>query len=182
MPRVTRLVLSLFSLTVTSVALAQSTPAGKSADEVMAHLESDAASSNKHILLQFGASWCGNCKLFERFLNDPAIHPIMTKAFVFGEMATGEHGPQTRYTNLPGGVALQASLGGKTSGWPYLVMLDEHGTLLATSDRPKSGNIGYPATPDEIAWFVTMLRKSAPKLSEQELATVQNWLRDHSPA
>lgn len=160
---------------------AQSTPAGASASDVMATLESSAAAQQKHILLQFGASWCGNCKLFDRFLNDPAIHPIMSKAFVFGDMATGEQAKDTRHTNLPGGFDLQRELGGGKSGWPYIVMLDQQGKLLASSVRPgKEGNIGYPASSDEIRWFVTMLRKAAPTMTPQDLATIQKWLSAHS--
>lgn len=161
---------------------AQSTPSGKDAKDVLAQLESDATAGNKHILLQFGASWCGNCKLFDLFLNDSVIHPIMSKAFVFGEMATGEHAGQTRHLNLPGGVELENTLGGKNVGWPYLVMLDQHGAPLAGSVAPKTGNIGYPASPEEIDWFITMLRKSAPSLTPQDLSTIQTWLKDHSPA
>ncbi len=147
----------------------------------MAALEANAAAQQKHILLQFGASWCGNCKLFDRFLNAPAIQPIMSKAFVFGEMATGESAKDTRHSNLPGGVNLQRELGGAESGWPYIVMLDQQGKLLAGSIRPgKDGNIGYPASPDEIRWFVAMLRKAAPAMTPQDLATVQAWLSSHS--
>ena len=161
---------------------AQSTPAGASATDVMTQLESSASAQQKGILLQFGASWCGNCKLFDRFLNDPTIHPIMTKAFIFGEMATGESAKDTRHANLPGGVDLERTLGGAKAGWPYIVMLNDKGKLLASSIRPgKDGNIGYPATPDEIGWFVTMLRTAAPALTPQDLHTVQAWLSSHSP-
>ncbi len=160
---------------------AQSTPPGTSASDVMATLETSAAAQQKHILLQFGASWCGNCKLFDRFLEDPVIHPIMSKAFVFGDMATGESAKDKRHSNLPGGVDLQRKLRGDGSGWPYIVMLDEQGKLLASSVRPgKEGNIGYPASSDEIRWFVTMLRKAAPAMTPQDLKTIQAWLSAHS--
>lgn len=161
---------------------AQSSPKGASSTEVMAQLKAAATSQHKAILLQFGASWCGNCRLFDRFLSDPVIAPIVGKVFVFGEMATGEQKSDTRHTNLPGGLALQDSLGGKDAGLPYFVMLSADGHLLAGSVRPgKGGNIGYPATSAEIAWFLTMLHKAAPSLSPQELATVQQWLQTHSP-
>ncbi len=175
--------IALFLATGHLLLHAQSTPAGASASEVMAHVEADAAAQHKSILLQFGASWCGNCRLFDKFLTDPAIAPILGKAFVFTEMATGERSTDTRHANLPGGVELEDSLGGKNAGWPYVVMLDDHGKLLASSVRPgKGGNTGYPASADEIDWFMTMLRKAAPALSSQELRTVRNWLKAHSSA
>lgn len=161
---------------------AQSIPKGASSTEVMAQLKAAATAQHKAILLQFGASWCGNCRLFDRFLSDPAIAPIVGKVFVFGEMATGERSSDTHHTNLPGGLALQDSLGGKDAGLPYFVMLSGDEKLLASSIAPgKGGNIGYPATRAEIAWFLTMLHKAAPSLSPQELATVQKWLQAHSP-
>jgi hypothetical protein len=65
-------------------------------------------------------------------------------------------------------------------------MLDPTGKLLVDSFRPDHGkqhadNIGYPATPPEIAWFVHMLQVAAPNLTAAELTTVQTWLQKHSP-
>jgi len=169
-----------------SLAFAAVSDDGASADEVMTHAKTQAASEHKNILLIFGASWCVNCRLFDKFLADPAIHPIMDKAFVFVDMNTGESPTDKRHANLPGGEKLQASLGGKRAGWPYIVMLDSNGRLLADSTRPENrghgGNIGYPAEPYEIDWFIEMMKKAEPSLSTQDTATVRNWLTIHSKA
>jgi hypothetical protein len=38
-------------------------------------------------------------------------------------------------------------------------------------------NIGYPGEPQEIDWFVQMMRKAAPKMSETDLKTIEAALR-----
>jgi thiol-disulfide isomerase/thioredoxin len=189
MSRSTRsIVLSVFF----SVALAAAPAFGQvtapdsaaTAETVMKHVKSQAAAEHKNVLLAFGASWCGNCRLFDKFLSDPTIHPIMDKAFVFADLNTGERADDKRHSNIPGGVELQASLGGKDAGYPYITMLDPRGNLISDSIRPAvlghGGNTGYPDAPYEIDWFIEMLKKAAPSLSAQDLATVHNWLTTHS--
>lgn len=65
-------------------------------------------------------------------------------------------------------------------------MLDANGRLIVDSNRPdpkvKGGsNVGYPAAPEEVDWFVEMLRRGAPALSRQDLASVHAWLTQHAP-
>jgi hypothetical protein len=54
-----------------------------------------------------------------------------------------------------------------------------------TSERPIAGqrtgaNVGYPTEPEEIEWFLNMMKKGAPALSEDEMRTVEDWLRRDS--
>jgi len=178
---------ALFILTaaVPAITHARTPDAVETADEAMAHLKSDAAAEHKNILLSFGASWCINCRLFDKFLADPAIRPILDRAFVFADLNTGERPGDNRHPNIPGGQKLEASLGGRNAGYPYIVMLDPNGNLIASSIAPsvhgRGGNIGYPASRDEIDWFMDMLKKADPALSTGESATVRNWLITHSP-
>lgn len=157
------------------------------AETIMTNAESQAQEQHKNLLVTFDASWCINCRLFDRMLADPVIGPLMSKSFVHVDLTTGERPNDTRHANTPGGLAYEDELGGKNAGWPYLAMLNPQGKLLVDSFRPDHGkphadNIGYPATPAEIAWFAHMLQVAAPNLSAAELATVQAWLQKHSPA
>jgi len=189
MPFATRFILLPFLLSTALIAAPapSATPnAGANAEAVMTQAKTQAASQHKNILVTFGASWCVNCRLFDKFLADPAIHPIMDRLFVFTDLDTGEMARDTKHANIPGGVKLQAALGGKGAGYPYIAMLDPTGNVLANSVAPGSGekgtggNIGYPVLPSEIDWFMEMLKKSAPSLSPQDAATIRNWLTVHS--
>jgi len=42
-------------------------------------------------------------------------------------------------------------------------------------------NVGYPALPAEIDWYIEMLRRAAPSLSSDDLAATRTWLRKHDP-
>jgi hypothetical protein len=178
------LLLAIAILTTAPFATAQA-PLLPTAQDTMAKAEATAAAEHKAILLDFGASWCGNCHLFERFLADPAIHPIMKKHFVMVTLITGEHETDTHHSNTPGGKQFEDSVGGKGAGWPFIVMLDAKGTPVVDSYRPdpKAGtgksNIGYPDSPAEVDWFMQMLQKAVPTLSPQETATIHTWLTAH---
>ena len=82
----------------------------------------------------------------------------------------------------PGGSELLAKLAGKEEGVPFFAFLDGGGQLVATSIEPagngqKGGNIGHPFEPHEVDWFMTMLSKARPGMSEGDRATLEKWLR-----
>jgi hypothetical protein len=62
-------------------------------------------------------------------------------------------------------------------------MTDEDGTVLTTSNRnnDKRENVGYPASPSEIDWYIEMLKRAAPSLSADELGATRKWLKKHVP-
>ncbi len=156
--------------------------AGPSATEILERAESQAHAQHKNIMLEFGASWCINCKLYDRMLDDPSMHAVLSRHFVFITMDTGERPNDPRHADTPGGVAFENSIGGKDAGWPFLVILNADGKPLVDSYRPdpksnsNKDNIGYPVLPQEVDWFIVMLHRSTPALSQQDLATVRAWL------
>ena len=82
-----------------------------------------------------------------------------------------------RDLNNPGAEEVLAKMGGKQAGLPFLAFLDEKGELIVNSIRPKGGNIGHPAEPAEVDWFLVMLKKAAPAMSPEETKTLEDWLR-----
>ena len=155
------------------------------ANDILAQARATAAAQHKNILLVFSASWCGPCHMFKHFLDDPAIAPIMNKALVITTLDADEHPTDTKHHDTPGAVDLRASLGGSAGvGIPYLVILNPAGHPIINSLRPDpkapaGGNIGYPAVPAEIDWFMQMLQKSAPTLTPQDTDTLHAWLTAH---
>jgi len=85
--------------------------------------------------------------------------------------------------NTPGGEALEVQLGSKSNGLPFFAFLDEHGELIANSNRPVPGkpdgeNIGHPMAPEEVDHFMWMLRKTVPALSPADAQVIENYLRN----
>lgn len=83
--------------------------------------------------------------------------------------------------NTPGGDEFLKTVGGP-DGLPFLVFLDEKGTLIVNSQRPtkpgKTENIGHPYQPEEVDWFMKMLSKAAPRMTTAEAGTLEKWLRN----
>ena len=81
-----------------------------------------------------------------------------------------------------GGELVLAGLKGEGQGIPFHAFVDPNGKVLANSRRPtpesKDGsNIGHPMAPEEIAWFMEMLKKGAPKMTDAERTALETWLK-----
>jgi len=174
--------LSLAAVLAFAAFLAAPAPAQDTADAMFAHAKTEAIAEHKNVLAVFSASWCGPCKLYERFLQDPQIKPIMDEAFVIQRFDVGER-PNSGHSDTPGAVALRTALGASGEpGFPFIVMTSDDGNPIVNSYRngDKNANIGYPALPSEIDWYIDMLKRAAPSLSPADLATTRNWLREHA--
>ena len=169
------LLLAAFSLS--SLAASAEPP---SADQVLAQAETKATAEHKVIFVHFGASWCGWCKKLDAFLDRPDIKPVFEKYFVPVKLVVQED-EKNKALEDSGGDALLAKLGGP-DGLPYSAFLDAHGGLIINSKRPSSAgageNIGFPVQPEEVDWFVQMMRKAAPQITSDDLKTIEDALRN----
>lgn len=167
--------LTLFVVLTTNPLRAQS----ENADTLFAHAKAEAQKQHKNILLVFSASWCGPCKRYERFLEDAKIGPATEKAFVVLRLDVGERKGDPKHADTLGAVALRTVLGAKDEpGFPFLVITDESGKPLINSylKGDTNGNIGYPALPEEIDWYLEMLRRGAPSMTPEDIALNRDWL------
>jgi thioredoxin-related protein len=181
-----RIVMAFFAFFYGNLLFAQAPLAA----QVFETAKSQAGQQRKDIFLVFGASWCRPCHLQEAFMEAPEIRPILEKYFVLTHLSVEEEVGKHPELNSPGGEDLMARFGGtdaggKAVGVPFLVFLDAGGSVIVDSNRPVKGktvgeNIGYPSAPEEIDWFMMMLKKAVPGMSAEELSTIDGWLRKHS--
>jgi len=159
-----------------------SAPGPPSAQQVLDSAKAQAAAQHRNVFLIFGASWCGWCKRLDRFIEAPTIQPIFTSHFVIARIDVQERGDKA-VLNTPGGDALAAQFGSKGTGLPFFAFLDEHGGLIANSNRPVHGkpdgeNIGHPVAPEEVDHFMRMFRKAVPALSPADAQVIETYLRN----
>lgn len=175
------LVLAALAVPALAVPALAATP---TADAAFAKARAQARQEHKDVLVVFSASWCGPCKLFERYLDDPAMQALTQKAFVIDRVDVGERPGDPHHADTPGGVQLRTALGAAGEpGFPFLVITDASGKPIVNSYRNgnTSDNIGYPVLPQEIDWYVEMLRRAAPSLSAADLDATRTWLQQHAP-
>jgi len=78
---------------------------------------------------------------------------------------------------MTGGEELAAELrGGKGGGIPWMVILDGEGEPKITSDGPR-GNVGCPARPHEIDYFLEMLDATRQHMTEEDRSIIERELR-----
>jgi len=153
-----------------------------SAKVVLTKAQAQAKAGKKNVMVIFHASWCGWCHKLDDFLADPEMGKLMKANFVIQHVDVLENGDKKVLEN-EGGLTYMESFGGKNAGLPFTAMTDPSGKMLVNSskDGKPTGNIGYPAAPDEIAHFMTMLKKSAPRMTPADLTKIEDWLKAHAP-
>jgi thiol-disulfide isomerase/thioredoxin len=166
-----------FALCFAATAALAETP---TAEHLLTQSKTKAAKEQKAIFVHFGASWCGWCKRLDAFLERDDIKPVFEKYFVPLKLVVQEN-PQHKALENPGAEALLKEWGGP-AGLPFSAFLDAQGKLVVNSMQPSGqggggGNIGYPSQPAEVDWFVQMVKKAAPKMSAEDLQTIEAALR-----
>ena len=72
--------------------------------------------------------------------------------------------------------------GGEKSGLPFYAFLDKNGKKIADSNAmPRNGNLGYPATVEEIKAFALLLERTAPRMTPGERDQIIAYLTKSSP-
>lgn len=148
------------------------------AEKLVADAKQKAAASGKAVFVRFTASWCGWCHRMQSVLDSPSVKPIWSKYFESVAVVVLENGDKKPLEN-PGGDAMMEAQGGKGQGIPYFFFVDaKSGKTIVNSLMPavgdkKPANVGCPYAPEEIAFFVKLLEKAAPKMTAAERATIE---------
>lgn len=160
-----------------SVVTFQALAAPPSAKQILDEAKTRATQEKKAIFIHFGASWCGWCKRLDAFLDKPEVKPVFEKYFVPVKLVVQESDKNKALENA-GADAVLKKLGGP-AGLPYSAFLNAQGDMIVNSNRNGEAgqNIGYPAQPNEIDWFLTMIQKAAPSISVDDKNAIASLLR-----
>ena len=107
---------------------------------------------------------------------------LIEESFVVVKLDVLE-GADKKHLENPGGTEVLEKLNGKDAGLPFYAVTDPAGKLLVNSnakEKGTKGNVGYPAAPHEIDWFVQMVEATG-KMSPSDLGKVKAWLQKHAP-
>lgn len=152
------------------------------ADRILKAAIQKAESSNKTVFLIFHASWCGWCKRLDAALEDPTLKELMEENYVIARLDVLEKGDNIQTLENPGGKKIMTDLGGEKSGLPFYAFIDAKGKKIADSNvLPKDQNIGYPASHEEIVAFEKLLKKTAPRMTDDQRATIVAFLQKKAP-
>ena len=168
--------LILLSLIVTSAVIGQTSP--EPAEKVFNDAVAAAKKENKNVMIIFHASWCGWCKKLDASMADPACKEFFEKNFIVAHLDIMEQETKKNLEN-PGGIDMFNKYGAAGSGIPFFLIFDKKGTLKADSKiRPegagleaKGQNIGCPASDEEVAEFIKILKK-VTKVSDKDVTAI----------
>jgi hypothetical protein len=74
------------------------------------------------------------------------------------------------------------TLGGARAGLPFYAVLDANGKKQSDSLKmPGNQNIGYPGALEEITAFVSILKDTAPGMTEAQRKQVADHLTQNAP-
>ena len=141
-------------------------PVGDARADIAAGIAA-AKREGKHVILDFGADWCPDCRVLDVVLKDPAAKPFVDANFVIVRIDVGRR-------DRNGDLAEQYRA---TSGeWiPALVALDTSGAILGGTSTEL--RFTRRTTAPEL---VELLQRWAPKRQVAELAAfAQNGVRVH---
>jgi thioredoxin-related protein len=141
----------------------------KDAKRVLDDALARASSDDKRVFLTFGAPWCGWCHRLHDWMAQPEIAAILDRDLVIA---------QVDIDRMTGGKEVQKRYQPATSGGiPWFAILDAQGKPLATSDGPR-GNIGYPAAPEEIGHFLSMIEGQGRRIDKAQREQLRKSLEE----
>ena len=164
----------LLAAVLTTAVTAQTKP--PTAEQVLIGATQTAKAEQKNVLIHFGASWCSWCRRLDAMLESAEVGKLFRDNYVIAHLTIQESKDKVALEN-PGAQEMVDGAGAKGAGVPVYIFFDSDGHRIATSlAMPDGGNIGHPATPEEIQAFAGLLEKTAPRMTAEERKQVTDYL------
>jgi thiol-disulfide isomerase/thioredoxin len=156
-----------------------------SADQTMQEAMQQAAKEKKNIMVIFHASWCGWCRKMDSSINDKTCKKFFDDNYVIMHMVAYESADKKTLEN-PGVYQFLRKYNSDNLGLPSWLVFDKDGNLLADSQIKPDGasittkgeNVGCPATPKEVAYFIDVLKKTGHLSAAQKAAVEKRFLQN----
>ena len=155
-----------------------------SASEILELAYKKASSENKKVFVMFHASWCGWCHKMDKSMNDETCKKFFDDNYVITHLVVDEAKDKQNLEN-PGAVDLRTKYNGDGVGIPFWLVFDKDGTLLSDSKMRKEGegadkgaNSGCPASEEEVAFFISVLKKTS-SINDDQLEIIRKRFREN---
>ena len=180
------IIASIIILLTANMAFAQNTV--PTAETIITAAYKRAAAEKKNIIVLFHASWCGWCRKMDASMNDDKTKKLFDDNYVTVHLTVEESKDKKNLEN-PGADLMKKKYHGEEAGLPFWLIFDKNGKLLGDSYIRKQGipmdqpgeSIGCPASDEEVAAFITILRSSS-SLTEQQLTVIAERFKKNKAA
>jgi hypothetical protein len=150
-----------------------------SADSILREARITALKEDKNIFIIFHASWCGWCHKMDSSMNDKCCKQFFQDNYVIRHLVVHES-MNKKNLESPGARELLTKYSGADEGIPFWLIFGKNGQLLADSQIGQVGeahdkkgqNTGCPATPEEVSYFIRVL-KITSRISEPDLFIIK---------
>jgi len=142
--------------------LKEYSPAPLDGRELLRDALAEAKASNRRVIVQETATWCGPCHMLADYLEKH--RQTWEKDYILLKMDDRWIGASEIMDDIEDSE--------NRGGVPWVAILDSDGKMLTNSNSP-DGNIGFPSNEKGIAHFMTMLNKSKIRLTDEDLQTLK---------
>lgn len=147
--------------------------AQESASVIMESAKEKAKTEGKNILVMFHASWCGWCKKMDANMNAESCKDLFDKNFIIEHLTIMESDANKHLENPDAEAMFKKYTGEKRTGIPFWLIFNSDGELLEDSFDSSGNNLGCPASTEEVAEFISVL-KNTTDLTANELRVIYN--------
>jgi thioredoxin-related protein len=165
----------IFLLMLSTFVFPSTAQTTSSADQILKEACQQAQKENKKVFIVFHASWCGWCREMDSAMNDTVIKSFFDDNYVIRHLTVYER-ENKKELETPGALALLTHYGGNDQGVPFWMIFDNKGKLMADSQVTPKKNVGCPARPEEVSYFVKVLKKTS-FLNNNQLALIEKRFR-----